>query len=61
MKKNVALAFIILSLGLSGCSTYQTPGGRTNMADPSFCRSADGLCPLLIGAVVLGAGALAVK
>lgn len=61
MKRHIAISFIILSLGLSACSAYHTPGGRTRLADPAFCNNGNGLCPLLVGAAVVGVAAFAVS
>lgn len=56
MQHRAAALLVICSLALSACSTYDTPNGK-RMADPDFCKI-EGLCPVLIGAAVVGVGAL---
>jgi outer membrane lipoprotein SlyB len=57
MQRLAAILTIICSLTLSGCATYDTPNGKA-MADPKFCQI-KGLCPVLIGAAIVGVGAVA--
>lgn len=56
MKKKILIA-LVLSLTLSGCSTYQDVGGHTRMGDPAICRQSDAsMCLLLFGAAIIGCG-----
>jgi len=55
MQRNIISA-IFISLVLSGCATYRGADGQSHYADPSIC-SADGICPLLIIAMIAGIGA----
>jgi hypothetical protein len=59
MRKKIILA-LVLSLSLSACSTYETPGGRTRLGDPVICGPiGDGGCLLLIAGAIAGCVALA--
>ena len=51
MRNNIITA-VILSLMLSGCSTYRGADGHTTFADPDACSS--GICELLIIGAVAG-------
>lgn len=58
MKRNVITA-LVLSLMLSGCSTYEAPGGRTQFGDPVVCGGSTSVCAFLVAALMAGCVAAA--
>lgn len=61
MRRSITVIALVVTMFVSGCSTYPTPHGP-RMADPDFCRgNGAAICLLGVGAMVAGVAFAASK